>query len=78
MIQKAYLIIREVAGGRLISLIVLLAVALSVFSVGLFRATGDGLVAYVRGRFASSIPPNTVRISTKQPRSLFRQEQARR
>jgi hypothetical protein len=71
MIQKVYLIIREVAGGRLISLIVLLAVALSVFSVGLFRATGDGLVAYVRDRFASSIPPNTVRISMKQPRSLF-------
>lgn len=71
MIQKAYLIIREIAGGRLISLIVLLAVALSVFSVGLFRATGDGLVSYVRGRFASSIPPNTIRVSTKQPRSLF-------
>jgi hypothetical protein len=71
MIQKAYLIAREVAGGRTISCIVLLAVALSVFSVGLFRVTGDSLAVYVRGRFASSIPPNTVRISTRQPRSLF-------
>jgi len=71
MIQKAYLIAREVAGGRTISIIVLLAVALSVFSVGLFRVTGDSLASYVRGRFASSIPPNTVRISLRQPRSLF-------
>ncbi|MBN2159841.1 MAG: hypothetical protein JW807_10630 [Spirochaetes bacterium] len=71
MIQRLYLILKEIAGGRFISVIVLLSVMLSVFSAGLFRVVGDSLAHYVDRRFASSIPPNTIRVSTRQPRSLF-------
>jgi len=71
MIQRAYLIIKEIAGSRFISCIVLLSVVLSVFAVGLYRIAGDSLAHYIHDRFASSIPPNTIRISTQQPRSQF-------
>src|SRR4030042_1773530 len=71
MIQKAYLIIKEIAGSRFISCIVLLSVVLSVFAVGLYRIAGDSLTRYIHDRFATFIPPNTIRISTKQPRSQF-------
>jgi ABC-type lipoprotein release transport system permease subunit len=71
MIQKAYLVVKELAGSMFISAIVLLSVFLSVFAVGLYRLAGDGLARYVNDRFAASIPPNTIRVSTRQPRSLF-------
>lgn len=71
MIQRLYLIARELGGNRLISLVVLLSVVLSVFSVGLYRAVGNGLTTYVNDRFASAIPPHMVKVSTRQPRSGF-------
>jgi len=71
MKQKLYLIAKELAGSRFISAVVLLSVFLSVFAVGLYRVAGDGLTRYISGRFASSIPPNTIRVSTRQPRSSF-------
>ncbi len=71
MIQRLYLMAREFAGSRSISLIVFFSIALSVFAVGLYRAVGDGLTAYVNKRFATSIPPNTILVSTRQPRSRF-------
>ncbi len=71
MIQRIYLIVKELVGARLISLIVFLSVMLSVFTVGLYRAVGDGLMNYIDDRFASAIPPNTVLVSTRQPRSGF-------
>lgn len=71
MMQKLYLLGKELAGNRFISAVVLLSVFLSVFAVGLYRVAGDGLARYVSDRFAASIPPNTIRVSTRQPRSLF-------
>lgn len=71
MMQKIYLVGKELAGSRFITAVVLLSVFLSVFAVGLYRVAGDGLASYVSDRFASSIPPNTIRVSTRQPRSLF-------
>lgn len=71
MMQKIYLVGKELAGNKFISAIVLLSVFLSVFAVGLYRIAGDGLTRYVSDRFAASIPPNTIRVSTRQPRSLF-------
>lgn len=71
MIQRLYLTIKEIIGGRFISCIVLLSVVLSVFAVGLFGIAGDSLTHYIHKRFASSIPPNTIRISTRQPRTMF-------
>jgi hypothetical protein len=71
MMQKLYLVLKEAVGGKFISAIVLLSVVLSVFAVGLYRIVGDSLSRYVNDRFASSIPPNTIRVSTRQPRSLF-------
>jgi hypothetical protein len=71
MIQKIYLVLKEIAGNRFISAIVFLSVALSVFAVGLYRIAGDSLAHYIHDRFASSIPPNTIRVSTRQPRTLF-------
>ncbi|HPV42236.1 MAG TPA: hypothetical protein PKX40_13745 [Spirochaetota bacterium] len=77
MMQRLYLMLREVAGSRFVSCIVLLSVVLSVFAVGLFRIAGDSLSSYIHNRFASSIPPNTIRISTRQPRTLFLFETSR-
>lgn len=71
MIQKLYLILKEMAGSRFISAIVIFSVVISVFSAGFFRIAGDSLAHYVDRRFASSIPPNTIRVSTSRPRSLF-------
>jgi hypothetical protein len=71
MIQKAYLVLKELTGSRFISCIVLLSVVLSVFAVGLYRIAGDSLAHYIHDRFATSIPPNTIRVSTQQPRSRF-------
>ena len=71
MIQRIYLIAREIAAAKFVSIMVILAAMLASFTVGLFRLAGDGLSDYVRRRFASSIPPNTIRISTPQPRSAF-------
>jgi hypothetical protein len=50
---------------------VLLSVVLSVFAVGLYWIAGESLARYIHDRFATSIPPNTIRISTQQPRSRF-------
>ena len=71
MIQRLFLIMKEFAGSRFVSLIVFLSVALSVFAVGLFSIAGESLAHYIHNRFASSIPPNTIRISTRQPSSRF-------
>jgi hypothetical protein len=71
MIQRLYLVVKEIAGSRSISALVLLSVVLSAFTVGLFRIIGDNLENYVRHRFASSIPPNTIKVSMPQPASLF-------
>lgn len=77
MMQRLYLILKEVAGSRFVSCIVLLSVVLSVFAVGLFRIAGDSLSNYIHNRFASSIPPNTIRVSTRQPRTHFLFETSR-
>jgi len=71
MIQRLYLVFKELGGSRFISAIVLLSIALSVFAAGLYRIIGDNLENYVRNRFASSIPPNTIKVSTRQPSSMF-------
>ncbi len=71
MIQRLYLVLKELAGSRFISLIVLLSIALSVFAAGLFRIIGDNLENYVHNRFASSIPPNIIKVSIRQPSSAF-------
>ena len=71
MIQRLYLLAKEIAGNRIISVLVLLSVIVSVFSVGIFRIVGDTLTEYVNRRFAAAIPPNTMKISTRQPRSAF-------
>ncbi len=75
--QRLYLMAKEIAGSRFVSCIVLLSVVLSVFAVGLFSIAGNSLAHYIHNRFASSIPPNTIRISTRQPRSLFLFETSR-
>lgn len=71
MIQRLFLFAKELVGNRIISLLVLLSVIVSVFSVGIFRIVGDTLTGYVNNRFAAAIPPNTIKISTRQPRSAF-------
>jgi hypothetical protein len=71
MIQRLILIVREIRGGVFASLAVLLAVMLSVSVLGLYRIIGGGLEHYIRSRFAASIPPDTIRVSVRQPRSVF-------
>ena len=71
MIQRLKLIIKEIFRGAFVSLAVVLAVVLSVFAVGLYRIIGGNLEQYIRTRFASSIPPDIIKVSARPPRSLF-------
>jgi hypothetical protein len=71
MIQRMILIVKEIGGGAFASIAVLLAVVLSVFALGLYRIIGGNLEHYIRSRFAASIPPDTIKVSVRQPRSIF-------
>ncbi len=65
MIQKTFLILTELIRSRFISLIVLFSIIVSVVSVALFTLIGNSFNGYIRDRFVSSIPPNTIKVLPK-------------
>ena len=71
MIQKTYLIIQELLSGRFISLIVFFSIMASTVSFGLFQVIGDNFNGYIRDKFVSSIPPNTIRVSSVPDESFL-------
>ncbi|MFC1670477.1 ABC transporter permease [Spirochaetota bacterium] len=71
MIQRAYLVLKELLSNRFISIIVFFSILVSVFSGALFEIIGGNFNRYIQNRFASSIPPNTIKVSPKPARTLF-------
>jgi len=71
MIQRAYLILKEIFSSRFISLIVFFSILTSVFSAGLFEIIGSNFNSYINIRFASSIPPNTMKIVPKKGKTFL-------
>lgn len=71
MIQRVYLTCKEIFSNRFISLIVFFSIIISVFSVSLFKIVGNNFDNYVKNRFASSIPPNTIKVAPVPPRTVF-------
>jgi hypothetical protein len=69
MIQKTFMILKELLSGPFINIIVLISFLLSVVAVGLHGIASSNLNSYVQKRFATSIPPNTIKVSPRQSRS---------
>jgi ABC-type lipoprotein release transport system permease subunit len=71
MIQKAFLLLTELFKSRFISLIVLFSIIVSVISVALFTVIGNNFNSYIRNRFVSSIPPNTIKVLPKPKETVL-------
>ena len=71
MIQKIMLSLREAVSGKFISFIVLLSIFVSVTIALLFRVVGLNLNNYIDKKFASSIPPNVIKISPAPPKKIL-------
>jgi cell division protein FtsX len=71
MIHRIYLILKELLSAKLISILVILAVAVSTTALGTFEAIGAGLNSYITKKFAASIPPGTIKVSPKPPKTFF-------
>lgn len=68
--QRVYLIIKEIISSRFISFIVLFAIILSVAATGAFLLVIENSNRYINENFASSIPPNMIKVSPKEMPSL--------
>jgi hypothetical protein len=68
--QKLILLLKELKGNFFISLIVLFAIVISVFSVGGFLVVQDNFNRYIRDRFGRTIPADTIRVSPKVPSTV--------
>jgi ABC-type lipoprotein release transport system permease subunit len=71
MIQRLFLFIREIFSGAFISFIVFMVIMISVFATGIFSSLEDGVNAYVTKRFATAIPPDTIRVSPGSGKSFL-------
>ncbi len=71
MIQRVYLILKELLSGRFISLIVFISILASSLSFSLFQIIGENFNGYIKNKFSSSIPPNTIKISAKPEESFL-------
>ncbi|PKL40017.1 MAG: hypothetical protein CVV44_07310 [Spirochaetae bacterium HGW-Spirochaetae-1] len=71
MMQRIYLIIKELLSGRFISLIVFFAITTSVFTAGFFTVTGNAFNKYINTRFSSAIPPQTIKVSPPERKNLL-------
>ncbi len=71
MIQRLFIILRESLSAPFLSFIVVLAIAASVTIAGLFHITGENFNQYINKRFASSIPPNTIKVSPREGKRVL-------
>lgn len=63
--QNAFMMIKEIVSQKFVSVIVFFAIIIAVFSVGIFQILGDNFNTYVSKKFASAIPPNTIKVQPK-------------
>ncbi|OHD53356.1 MAG: hypothetical protein A2Y33_12605 [Spirochaetes bacterium GWF1_51_8] len=65
MIQRFLLTLKEIISQRFISLIVFFSIIVAVFCVGAFQIVGDSFNFYIHEKFATSIPPNFIKVTPK-------------
>ncbi len=68
--QRLYLLIKEVLSVPGISAIVFFSVLCSALVVGVFDIAGENVNRYIVGRFAGSVPPNTIKVSPPPRREM--------
>lgn len=71
MINKIYLIIKELGGGKFISFIVFCVILLSVVSILSFSILSDNFNNYINKNFASAIPPDEIKVKPGESQSIF-------
>ncbi len=71
MINKIYLIFKELGGGKFISFVVFCVILLSAVSIISFSILSDNFNNYINKNFASSIPPDEIKVKPGESRSIF-------
>ena len=71
MINKIYLIIKELGGGKFISFVVFCVILLSAVSIISFSILSDNFNNYINKNFASAIPPDEIKVKPGESRSIF-------
>jgi ABC-type lipoprotein release transport system permease subunit len=71
MFSKLYLIIKELSGAKFITFIVFAVILLSVSAILFFNILSDNFNRYIKNNFASSIPPNEIRVKPGESKSVF-------
>jgi len=71
MLSKLYLIKKELAGGKFISFIVFCVILLSVSAIVSFNILSENFNNYITNNFASSIPPDEIKVKPGESKSLF-------
>ena len=71
MLSKLYLIKKELSGGKFISFIVFCVILLSVSAIVSFQILSENFNNYITNNFASSIPPDEIKVKPGESKSLF-------
>ncbi len=71
MINKIYLIIKELGGGKFISFIVFSVILLSAVALLSFTIISENFNSYINKNFASAIPPDEIKVKPGESRSIF-------
>lgn len=71
MIQRVILIFRESLSTPFLSMVVALAITAAVTTAGTFYITGKNFNHYINRRFASSLPPNTIKVIPKEGKTVL-------
>jgi len=71
MLSKLYLIIKELSGAKFITFIVFSVILLSVSAILFFNILSDNFNRYIKNNFASSIPPNEIKVKSGESKSPF-------
>jgi hypothetical protein len=64
-VQNAFLMLREVVSQRFISIIVFLSIVIAGFCYASFDIIGANFNRYINEKFATSIPPNTIKVTPR-------------
>ena len=71
MLSKLYLIRKELSGAKFITFIVFSVILLSVSAILFFNILSDNFNRYIKNNFASSIPPDEIKVKPGESKSLF-------
>jgi len=71
MLSKLYLIIKELSGAKFITFIVFSVILLSVSAILFFNILSDNFNRYIKNNFASSIPPNEIKVKAGESKSVL-------